>query len=144
MEKNTPEWKEFERKKNPSLGEEDSVRESIDFSQYANPLNKSILSQLQEGVSDALLLECLADIIHGKLKLNKVCQMLKLEKKLANVKCVIARKFGEHDDMSTHQLQQILGPQLTTDFLADLANQSKDLIKTAQKRANEEKKRERS
>eukprot|EP00808_Paulinella_micropora_P024343 g4262.t1 len=50
------------------------------------------------------------------------------EKNLANVKCVIARKFGEHDNMSTRRLQQVLGPQLTTEFLTDLANQSKELI----------------
>eukprot|EP00808_Paulinella_micropora_P000869 g14775.t1 len=130
--KNTAQWKMFKSEKNPGLGEEELVRETIEFSEYANPLNKTILAAMQEGVSYELLHECLSNVLRGHLKLNKVVNWLKAEKNVVTVKVVIAKHFGEFEDFSTARLQQILGPQFTTQFIIDLAKSTNDLIKRAQ------------
>eukprot|EP00808_Paulinella_micropora_P017862 g46455.t1 len=130
--KNTAQYKAFKSKKNPGLGEEELVRETIEFSEYANPLNRTILAAMQEGVSYELLHECLSNVLRGHLKLNKVVNWLKAEKNVVTVKVVIAKHFKEFDDFSTARLQQILGPQFTSQFVIDLAKSTNDLIKKAQ------------
>eukprot|EP00808_Paulinella_micropora_P008480 g19492.t1 len=55
--KKTAQYKAFKSKKNPGLGKEELVRETTEFSEYANPLNRPILAAMQEGVSYELLHE---------------------------------------------------------------------------------------